>query len=159
MSALTYVEGAERMLTAARLSPDGLYVRFADDRDAVIPLDELDLGGVPDRVSLPRPHLIEIHLTDGTVEEVPWDFARHFADERYRRRSEEAATRGRRHFGGRLRELRSISGLSQRQLAELADISRVSVARMELGRQLPRYQTTRALASALDVPVERLLVD
>lgn len=159
MSTLTYVEGAERMLTAARLSRDGLYVRFADDREAVISLDELDLGGVPDRVCLPRPHVIEIHLTDGTVEEVPWDFARHFADRRYRRRSEQAATRGRRLFAGRLRELRSISGLSQRELAERAGISRVSVARMEVGRQLPRYRTMGALASALDVPVERLLVD
>lgn len=154
----TYVHGAERMVTAARLTPDGLYVRFADDQEGVIPFPDLKLAGEPARVALPRPHVIEIHLTDGQVEEVPWDFARHYADAGYRARSEEAAERGRCLFGERLKSLRSEKALTQEALAKRSGINRVTIARIEAGEQLPRYQTVLALAEALEIPIERLLV-
>jgi len=158
MTATTYVQGAERMVTAARLTPDGLYVHFADEREGVVPFSDLKLPSEPGRVALPRPYVIEIHLIDGRVEEVPWDFARHYADQNYRARSEEAAERGQRLFGERLKGLRSEKGLTQEALSERAGINRVTLARIEGGEQLPRYQTIVALANALEVPIGRLLV-
>lgn len=158
MTTLTFVQGAERMVTAARLDPEGIYVRFADERAGLVPLDDLELSGAPRRVTVPRPHLIAIHMADGTVEELPWDFARHYADQRYRARSEEAKSRGRDLLAERLRALRSAKEMTQRELAQKAGISRVSVARIETGEQLPRYATLLALAGALEVPAERLFV-
>jgi len=155
---LTYVRGAERMITAARVAEDGIYVRFADERSGVIPWAELGLPGPLERVAVPRPHVLEIHLVDGGVEEVPWDFARHFADERYRESAEAAAVRGRLVLGARLRALRSERGESQHALAQRAGVNRVSIARIEAGHQLPRYRTLVALAKALDLPLDRLLV-
>ncbi|MFB6285729.1 MAG: helix-turn-helix domain-containing protein [Candidatus Bipolaricaulia bacterium] len=157
-TATTYVHGAERMVTAARLTSSGLYVRFADEREGVIPFRDLKLSGEADHVMLPRPHVIEIHLADGSVEEVPWDFARHYADDGYRARSEALAQRGRQVFGDRLKALRVESGLTQASLAGRAGINRVTIARIESGEQLPRYQTLSALAEALGLPIERLLV-
>lgn len=156
--AMAYVQGADRMVTGARLTPDGLYVRFADEHEGVIPFEDLKLPDQADHVTLPDPYVIEVHLVDGTVEEVPWDFARHFADPGYRARSEAAAERGRRIFGARLRALRAERGLTQQELAERAGINRVTIARFEGGEQLPRYQTLLALADGLGLPIERLIV-
>lgn len=157
MSTMTYVRGAERMVVAASLVPEGLFVRFADDRRGVIPWHQLNLGAAPRAVDVPRPHLIVVHLEGGAVEEVPWDFARHFADATYMASSEAAGVQGRRTLGRRLAALRSERGVSQLALAEQAGINRVSIARIERGHQLPRYTTLIALAGALDVPMERLL--
>jgi len=157
MATLTYVRGAQRMITAARVVEDGIYVRFADEHSGVVPWAELRLPGPVERLEVPRPHLIEIHLSGGGVEEVPWDFARHFADELYRASAEAAAARGRLILGERLRALRSQRGDSQHGLAQRAGVNRVSIARIEAGHQLPRYSTLVALAEALDVPLDRLL--
>ena len=159
MAVLTFVRGAERMITAVRLVEDGMYVRFADERSGLIPWTELKLPGPVERVVVPRPHVIEIHLIGGGLEEVPWDFARHFADERYRASAEDTAIRGRLVFGKRLRALRSERGESQHGLARRAGVNRVSIARIEAGHQLPRYSTLVALAKALDVRLDQLLMD
>jgi DNA-binding XRE family transcriptional regulator len=158
MSTLTYVTGAERMITAARVCEDGIYVRFADEHSGVIPWAELRLTSPLERLVVPRPHVVEMHLAGGGVEEVPWDFARHFADERYRASAEAEAARGRLVLGDRVRALRSERGDTQHALAQRAGVNRVSIARIEAGDQLPRYRTLVALANALDVPVDRLLV-
>lgn len=156
MTTVEYVKGAERMITAARLARGGIYVRFADDRSGIVPFSELDLPEEAVGVQIPQPHLVEIRLTDGTVEELPWDFARHFADPGYREWSLEAAERGRAELGARVRELRTRRGVTQQQIADRADVTRVSVARIEAGRQLPRYETLVSLAGALGVSVGAL---
>jgi DNA-binding XRE family transcriptional regulator len=158
VSTLTYVTGAERMITAARVREDGSYVQFADEHSGVIPWAELRLTSPLERLVVPRPHVIEMHLVGGGVEELPWNFARHFADERYRASAEAASARGRLVLGERIRALRSRRGDSQHELARRARVNRVSIARIEGGHQLPRYRTLVALAKALDVPLDRLLV-
>lgn len=155
--ATTYVHGAERMVTAARLTADGVYVRFADERAGVIPFADLKLPNDPDHVTLPQPYLIQIHLSDGAVAEVPWDFARHYCDAEYRSRSEAAGKRGRHRLGQRLKTLRTEQGWTQAMLSERSNLNRVTIARIEAGNQLPRYSTLLALTDALDIPVERLL--
>ncbi|MGH7577292.1 MAG: helix-turn-helix domain-containing protein [Longimicrobiales bacterium] len=155
---MAYVQGGDRMVTAARLTLDGLYIRFADDREGVIRFEHLELSGEPDHVILPGPYVIEVHLADGRVEEVPWDFARHFADASYRERSVAVGRHGRQVFGERLRVLRSQQGITQGELAARAKVNRVTIARFEAGERLPRYPTLLALAKGLDLPVDRLLV-
>ncbi|MFQ5933634.1 MAG: helix-turn-helix domain-containing protein, partial [Dehalococcoidia bacterium] len=155
----TYVRGAERMLIRAELTPEGIRVRFADDREGMIPLVDLKLESPPKRVTLPDPFTLYIHLEGGETEEIPWDYARHFADEGYRERSEQAAVQGRRLFGERLGRLRREKGLSQAELAKRSGIARVTIARIETGEQSPRYETIIALAKGLDLSVNRLLLD
>lgn len=59
--------------------------------------------------------------------------------------------------GDRLRELRLSRGLSQDQLAELASLNRVTVAKYEAGRVEPGAHALGRLADALDVSVDDLL--
>jgi DNA-binding XRE family transcriptional regulator len=151
------VRGADRMLVSACLTEEGLHVRFADGGEGVIPVAELRLPGEPAHLTIPSPWAVEIHLNDSRVEEVPWDFARHFVDPGYRAGSEAAGARGRRIFGERLRALRSERGLTQEDLAERSGIHRVTIARLESGERLPRYPTIEALARGLGILVNRLI--
>jgi len=79
MSNEIYVHGAERMMIRAKLGSERLWVRFADDVEGVVPLKALKLTASPVRVSLPDPYVLHLELADGTVEEIPWDYLRHFA--------------------------------------------------------------------------------
>lgn len=156
-ASITYVQGADRMLIGARLTPEGVHVRFADEREGIVPFEVLELGGPPDHVLLPNPHVIEVHLLGGKVEEIPWDFARHHVDPEYRRTSEATAKRGAHTFGERLRILRTDGGITQEQLSRRSGVHRVTIARIETGEQLPRYQTLDALAAALGLSVDTLI--
>ena len=62
-----------------------------------------------------------------------------------------------RRIGARIRELRSMRGLTQVGLARRSGVSRPSVANAEAGRQNFTLRHLCALASALDVAVEDLL--
>ena len=53
-------------------------------------------------------------------------------------------------FGDRVRALRSSRGLTQVQLADLAQVSEEWVRRIERGEGSPSFDTIEALASALD---------
>jgi len=157
--ATTYVKDAERMITRACLTRQGIFVRFADDREGLIPLEELELGAEPREIRLPSPYLLEIHLQDGNREELPWDYVRAFVDSEYRARAQEEGRRGRRLLGERLKRLRGEAGLTQETLAKRSGVSRVTIARLEAGEQDPHYETLCALARGLGLPLERLLVD
>jgi len=54
-------------------------------------------------------------------------------------------------IGVQLRELREESFLSQAALSQKSGVGQVTIARIETGRQLPRFATVRKLAMALDV--------
>jgi transcriptional regulator with XRE-family HTH domain len=56
-----------------------------------------------------------------------------------------------------LRRLRTKRGLSQQTLAEKSGLSREYVARLETGQHNPSLATLQRLATALGVPVTRLL--
>jgi transcriptional regulator with XRE-family HTH domain len=60
-------------------------------------------------------------------------------------------------FGKRLRELRAAAGLTQRQLAERAGLTREGVAYLETGRHDPRWTTVVALCVALDITSDQFL--
>lgn len=154
-----YVRNADRMVVAAGLAKDGLWVRFADEREGVVPLADLKLPGPVTSVSVPSPWIIHLHMHAGGCEVVPWDFARHFADPDYRSRSDAAADRDRRMLGEKLRAARRSRRLTQSQLAEKAGVSRVTIARIEAGQHAPRYDTLVAIVEALPAEMVELLAN
>jgi DNA-binding XRE family transcriptional regulator len=62
-------------------------------------------------------------------------------------------------LGRRVQELRAARGLTQQQLARAADLDRTYVSGVERGKQNPTLGALLRLAQALDVPLERLVLD
>jgi transcriptional regulator with XRE-family HTH domain len=65
---------------------------------------------------------------------------------------------GRRHepqeaLGRAIRQLRDARGLTQRELADAADVNVTAISHIERGRTNPAWGTVRRIAGALDVPV------
>ena len=60
-------------------------------------------------------------------------------------------------FGNRLRELRAERGISQQQLADMAAVSRTSIAMYEAGKRLPDIGMLARLADCLGVDSAELL--
>ena len=60
-------------------------------------------------------------------------------------------------FGDRLREVRAFRGITQEQLAEMADTSRAMIGRYETTDQLPALDTLVRIADALGVSTDYLL--
>lgn len=59
-------------------------------------------------------------------------------------------------FGKRVADIRRMRGLTQEQLAELADITTLSLSYIEQGRRWPRLATIHRLADCLKVPISEL---
>lgn len=59
-------------------------------------------------------------------------------------------------FGKRVADIRRKRGLTQEQLAELADITTLSLSYIEQGRRWPRLATIHRLADCLKVPISEL---
>ena len=62
-------------------------------------------------------------------------------------------------IGARIRDARRRNVLTQREVAELAGLPRVTLVRIEGGKQRPRPSTLRKLAKALGVKPQDLLED
>lgn len=60
-------------------------------------------------------------------------------------------------FAKRLREVRKARSLTQEELAEKADISRVMVSRYETDMVIPTVEVLISLADALEVSIDYLL--
>jgi len=59
-------------------------------------------------------------------------------------------------FGERMKQIRQIKGMTQNQLAEKANISRVAIGNYERGDRQPNIYITQKIADALGVPVADL---
>ena len=57
----------------------------------------------------------------------------------------------------KLRVLREERGLTQKEAAELADVSDLTLYRLETGKQTPYMPTVTKIARAYGVPLEELL--
>ena len=156
------VQNADRMMLSIKASFDGLNVSFADGLVASAPwgsIREVDSLSDVASIELDSPYEARIRTAGGEVAEIPWDFARHFGDAKYRDRMEEAALRGQRRDAERLRGLRRDAGLSQQELADMSGVGRATIARIEAAGQSPRLATMRKLAVAMGVPVQALMMD
>ena len=59
--------------------------------------------------------------------------------------------------GDKIREIRLSRGYNQEQLAELASLNRVTIAKYEAGKVEPGAQALSRIADALEVTVDQLL--
>ena len=155
------VKNADRMMLSAVALEEGIEVAFVDGQSGLIPfhdMPEVSAGGGVARLEVPNPYEIVAVLLNGESTEIPWDFARHYCDQSYRPRIEAIARKGRESLGRRIRERRESAGLTQGELAEHSAIGRVTLVRIEQGDQSPRSNTLTAIARALGLAVEDLLV-
>lgn len=60
-------------------------------------------------------------------------------------------------FGKRLRELRKDKGLTQQELADYFNVSKVTVSAWEINKQEPSIEDIKKLASILDTSTDYLL--
>lgn len=60
-------------------------------------------------------------------------------------------------FGRIVRELRLRKGISQERLAEQASLDRTFVSMIERGRRRPTLDTAKRLASALGIPLSKIV--
>lgn len=153
------VRNAERMMTHASATDNGIEITFADGCKGLIPFSDIpeirkpsDLTGI----ELPNPYQVNIHGSRGKEVELPWDFVRHYCDTSYQKRVEAVAALGMQSLGKRIRAIREAAGITQSELAIAAGIGRVTEVRIENGEQSPRYETLEAIARALRRPVAEL---
>jgi transcriptional regulator with XRE-family HTH domain len=68
---------------------------------------------------------------------------------------------GRRHepqeaLGRAIRQLRDAHGLTQKELADAADVNATAISHIERGRTNPAWGTVKRIAAALDVRVSEV---
>lgn len=150
-------------LSSVQLTVDQLEVEFQDDRTGAIPIDELDLPFSPrtiDEDHFDQKDGLEVKLINNDDEEVlPWDFIRAKIDSEYRDRQKEQQNKELKALGQRLKNFRKAEGLNQDELAKRAGIGRVTLSRLERGKQEPRFQTLMDLASAMDISFQKLITE
>jgi transcriptional regulator with XRE-family HTH domain len=61
------------------------------------------------------------------------------------------------HFGQRIRAIRTKQGISQEKLAELSGLHRTYISTLELGKRNISLKNIYTLAKALGVPPDELL--
>lgn len=59
-------------------------------------------------------------------------------------------------IGKKIKRERTLSGINQAELGEKVGISRVSIVNIEKGKQMPPVHVIWKMASALEVPIDRL---
>ena len=154
------VKNAERMMTYATATNDGVELTFADGSKGVIPFSDIPEIGAPSDltgIELPNPYQVNIHRAKGDTVELPWDFVRHYCDSSYQPGVEAIAATGRQSLGKRIRAIREAASMTQSELAKAAGIGRVTEVRIENGVQSPRYETLLAIARTLGRPMTDFL--
>ena len=154
------VKNADRMIIAVTPSEEGVSANFADGHSGMVPFRDIpEIQGLSalNTVELPNPYEVILTTAQNDRVELPWDFVRHYCDRTYRPRMELIAAQGRQTLGSRVRGLREASGLTQEALAQAAGIGRITLIRLENGRNIPKLSTLRAIAHVLEEPVEDLL--
>ncbi len=157
----TLVKNADRMMSSASALDEGIELTFVDGCSGLIPfsdLPEVSAGGGLKNLELPTPYEVVLITVKGDRSEIPWDFARHYCDPTYRPRIEAQARQARESLGGRIRDFRETAGLTQAELSSRAGIGRVTLTRIEKGEHSPRTETLTAIARALGVDVEDLIL-
>ena len=154
------VANADRMIVAVVPGSKGIEATFADGSQGTVPFKDIpEIGDHSNLKSLELPNPYEVILTTTQDEQVelPWDFVRHYCDHTYQPRMEMMASLGRQVLGARVRSLREAAGLTQEALARTAGIGRVTLVRLENGRNAPKLGTLESIANALEQPIEDLL--
>ncbi|MFC1928240.1 helix-turn-helix domain-containing protein [Chloroflexota bacterium] len=153
-------EHVEHMMIRANVTSEGIEVTFADGCNGLIPFAVLpEVGDSSNVINIELPNLyqVNIHVLNGELIELPWDFVRHYCDVAYRPKIEAIAFQGRRTLGKLIRTMRENAKITQAELARTAGIGRVTEVRIEKGEQSPRYETLVGIAKALKHPIADLV--
>lgn len=154
------VQGHKRMMISAHVERKGIQLAFADGKKYLVPFTAIpEIGSRNDiaSIKLPNPYELVIRSKRGTTVEIPWDFPRYRLDSSYRARAEAAGALGRQMLGTRVRNTRTAAGMTQEKLAAATGIGRVTLSRIEMGKQSPRYDTLQVIATGLQCPIVQLL--
>ena len=60
------------------------------------------------------------------------------------------------NFGAHLRKLRQENNLSQQQLADMADINKKTLQKIETSKSIAKIDVVFSIAKALEIPLEKL---
>lgn len=151
--------GARQLIGRVRLTRHGLDVWFGDGLAYRMPIAELleRLDEMPVGVSLDDADVVEFRFGDGSTYRIPWDSIRYAADAAYRKEMDDLDAEVKVRCGQRVRLRREQAGLTQAELAKDAGIGRVTLNRIETGKQHASTETLQALAYALDLEFNQLL--
>ena len=150
-------------LKSVQLTDGQLEIEFQDGCAGTISVAELDLTFSPQRID--EDHFnqkdgLEVKLVNDDDEVVlPWDYIRAKIDSEYRDRQREQQNNELKALGQRLKNFRKAEDLNQEELATRAGIGRVTLSRLERGKQEPRFQTLMDLASAMDISFQKLITE
>lgn len=152
-------ENLRDITQAEKKGENKLHVKFADGVESIVPLDELPIS--IEKINLDtieiRSNNIVIQRHDGEEEKIAWDVARRFGDPEFAKEEEKEDMRTRNKLGRYLNHLREEAGLTQNQLAELAEISRGTISRIENGVNYPNSNTLKKIADSLGLSFNALL--
>lgn len=155
-----------RMIDVAFIASDRtLAFTFADGRRYLVPLGAVvsaDASSVLEITLLYQGSAASVAQSSGNRFEIPWDFVLHWVDknyEYYRDRSDVSRSReeAARVVAGRVRVQRKKRNLTQQQLANLTDIKRPNIARLERGKHAASLETLERVAAALGTSVAELV--
>lgn len=156
--------GATKMMTRVDVDRKNrkLRILFADGCVALVPVEEIEKAGKPvtlnlDRVELSDPYALLIGNSLGGVEDIPWDFVRHFCDPHFTQAEIRRAELSRAALGKRVAQLRQKADLTQEELAKKSGVSRATINRIELAKMYTRTSTLQRIAKALRVGLIDLL--
>lgn len=100
-----------------------------------------------------------VYLESGSEYTVPWDFILSICEKKYAfYKDKEVEGISPQEIGKRLKEFRQSRRFTQEALATQTGILRPNIARMEKGKHYPSLENLKKIASALKVPVAKLLV-
>lgn len=84
----------------------------------------------------------------GTSYDLPWDSIKHYA---------EGGKQKKYSVGESLKQFRNQKGLSQKELAGLAAMSRMQLSRLEKNQSNPTLETLLKLSTVLQIPLKKLV--
>ncbi len=138
-------------------------VVFEDDLEGEISINELDLPAPLKEID--QEHLkstkgLEVRFIyeTGSSEVFPSDYFRYKLDDNYQKKTRSNQEQELKKLGRKIKELRKARDLSQQELARRAGIGRVTLSRLENGKQSPRFQTVTAIAGTLDITLQKLII-
>jgi len=154
----------ERHVRAVRHVPEAnmIAVRLATNKTYLLPVSDLDEA---DNSPITRVEIGEddsyfvVTQSSGNLFEVPWDDVLYHCERTYPyyKYKPESPEQDNARMGDRIREARKKRRLTITTLAELADMKRPNLSRLEHGKHRPSLDTLERIAEALDMPLAELV--
>lgn len=141
-----------------------LMVEFKDGLEGELSFEDLEVSSPiesidPEHLNSTDGREVKVIYENGKEEVFPWDYFRYEIDTEYRNQQKKTKDKELENLGKRVRRFRKARGLNQEDVANRAGIGRTTLSRLENGKQYPRFKTLMSIASALDIPFQKLMVE